>query len=112
MDIAAAVDRHFDALMDAADRADEQRTDAQEQRRTFLEVNIWRDLARSPEDASEWIDENGLEFCHAENAFGRIAHFAAFMQTHGPLDAAALAAIGARVVAEVESLVNAAAEAV
>jgi hypothetical protein len=78
----------------------------------YAERQIWLTLAKSPEDATEWIDAHALDFCHAEEAFGRIAHFAAFMQTHGPLDAAALAAIGARVVAEVEALVKPAAEAV
>ena len=78
----------------------------------YEEAAIWRTLAKSPEDATEWIDAHALDFCHAENAFGKLAHFAAFMRAHGPLDGAALAAIGARVVAEVEALVKPAAEAV
>ena len=78
----------------------------------YEEAAIWRTLAKSTEDATEWIDAHALDFCHAEEAFGKLAHFAAFMRAYGPFDAAALAAIGARVVAEVEALVKPAAEAV
>ena len=108
MDIASAADRHYDALMDAADRI----ADETEQEGNDAWRDGWRTLAKSPDDAVEWIDAHHLEFCHGEQAFGRLAHFAAFIRVHGPFDAAALAAIGARVVAEVEPLVNAAAEAV
>ncbi len=100
-DIAAAADRHFDALMDAADQA----ADETERAGNDAGKAIWRTLAQSPDDAVEWIDAHHLEFCHGEQAFGRLAHFAAFMQQHGPLDAAALAAIGARVVAEMETII-------
>lgn len=105
MDIAAAADRHYDALMDAADR----RADEAEQACDDAETAIWRLLAQSPDDAAEWVDANGTEFCHAENAFGRLAHFVGFMRAHGPFDAAALAVIGARVVAEMEAIVTQAA---
>lgn len=112
MDIAAAADRHFDALMDAADQRAEDAAERAAASAEYLEREIWKTLAKSPEDATEWIDAHALDFCHAEEAFGRLAHFAAFMRAHGPFDAAALAAIGARVVAEVEALVKPAAEAV
>jgi hypothetical protein len=76
------------------------------------EMAIWRLLANSPDDAAEWVDAHGPDMCQGENAFGRIAHFAGFMRSHGSFDAATLAAIGARVVAELEALVKPAAEAV
>lgn len=76
------------------------------------ETAIWRTLAQSPEDAGEWIDANQRDYCDAEETFAKIAHFIGFMRVHGPFDAAALAAIGARAVAEVSAIVDYAAEAV
>lgn len=73
---------------------------------------IWRTLAKSPEDASEWIGANERDYCDAEETFAKIAHFIGFMRVHGPLDGAALAAIGARAVVEVSAIVDHAAEAI
>jgi len=67
--------------------------------------DAWKRIAESPENAIEFADEWQNEFAQAEASYGRIAHFAAFMQQHGGLDAAALAAIGARVIAEMETII-------
>ena len=67
--------------------------------------DAWKRIAESPENAIEFADAWANDFAQAEASYGRIAHFAAFMRCHGPLDAAALAAIGARVIAEMETVV-------
>ncbi len=67
--------------------------------------DAWKHIAESPENAIEFADAWANDFAQAEASYGRIAHFAAFMRCHGPLDAAALAAIGARVIAEMETVI-------
>ncbi len=103
-----ALSAHDRATIRACGNQYASRIDASDQHAAMVEVysdDAWKHMAESPENAIEFADEWQNEFAQAEASYGRIAHFAAFMQQHGGLDAAALAAIGARVIAEMETII-------
>lgn len=101
-----ACERKWQREEDAADELAEQVAELA----TDYAVAGWTKLSESPEAAVEYAEDWALEFCQSEQVFWRVAHFAAFMRQHGPLDGAALAAIGARVVAELDTIIDAAAK--
>lgn len=103
-----AISAHDRAAIQACGKQYAARLDAGDQHAAMTASyadDAWRHIADSPENAIEFADEWQNEFAQAEASYGRIAHFAAFMRIHGQLDAAALAAIGARVIAEMETII-------
>ena len=103
-----AISAHDRSTIRACGNQYASRLDASDQHAVMVEVysdDAWKHIAESPENAIEFADAWANDFAQAEASYGRIAHFAAFMRCHGPLDAAALAAIGARVIAEMETVI-------
>lgn len=98
-----ACERKWQREEDAADELAEQIAEMA----TDYAVAGWTKLSESPEAALDYFEDWNPD---PIQILGRVAHFAAFMRQHGPLDGAALAAIGARVIAEVEAVIDEAAQ--
>lgn len=98
-----AAERQWQRQEDAAEQLGEQVAEMA----TDYAVAGWTRMAESPEAALDYFEDWCADPIHL---LGRIAHFAAFMRQHGPIDGAALAAIGARVIAEVEAVIDEAAQ--
>ena len=98
-----ACERKWQREEDAADELAEQIAEMA----TDYAVAGWTKLTDSPEAALDYFEDWSAD---PIQIVGRIAHFAAFMRQHGPLDGPSLAAIGARVIAELESVIDEAAK--
>lgn len=103
MDIAAAADRHFDALMDAADR----RSQSIEDRADEIYNDLWERCKADPKMACKLVDS----YCAAPyDVMAQILIHAAGMGRRGPASQETRASLGAFVMAKLTGILSDAAD--
>jgi hypothetical protein len=103
MDIAAAADRHFDSLMDAADR----RAQAIDDRADEIYNDLWEQCKADPKVACQLVDS----YCDdAYDVIAQILIHAAGMSRKGVMSNETRASLGAFVMAKLTGILSDAAD--